>query len=251
MSGLRLDNSLLPANFNTIPFLFACRLLTKMWTAIRLSPGAARTAPFLPAQWWFPTNSPIWDLLLRQLLIHLRCALLVLCGTTFLIRMTCKTKLTVLETLGLLHPLSHLYQVTCNPFKEWNEVCLTRLIQWFLWVLVLQFLLIFYEVNPVSALLHACMNVCGCLWQCLPNSTLQHLLWPRLITCTNHNIFFSSVFILRKLQLQISNNCIDFTGATEGISVSSTTVCHAVPNCLWKCSPSFKNAHDGANHETF
>lgn len=129
--------TLSPANFNTVPFLFACRSLIKMQTAIRLSPGASRSAPFLPAQWWFPTDSPVWDLLLRQFLIRLRCALLVSCGTTFFIRMTCKTKLTVLETLSLLHPLSHLYQATCNPFKEWNEVCLTRLIQWFWRILVL------------------------------------------------------------------------------------------------------------------
>lgn len=45
---------------------------------------------------------------------------------------------------------------------------------------------------------------------------------PSTGTCTNH-YFFSSVFILRKLQLQITHNCISSTGATEGIRVSSST----------------------------
>lgn len=48
--------------------------------------------------------------------------------------------------------------------------------------------------------------------------------------------FFPSVFILRKLQLQITNNCISFTGASEDISVSSTTPCWAIASCLCKCS---------------
>lgn len=45
VSGLRLGNSLSPANLNAIPFLFACRSLIKMWAAIRLSPGQAKLPP--------------------------------------------------------------------------------------------------------------------------------------------------------------------------------------------------------------
>lgn len=61
--------SLSHINFNTVPFLFACRSLIKMWTGIRQSQDR-QSCPFLPAQRWFPTDVPIWDLLLRQFLIH-------------------------------------------------------------------------------------------------------------------------------------------------------------------------------------
>lgn len=44
-SGLRLDNSLSPTSLNSVPFLFACRSLIKMWRAISLSPGEAELPP--------------------------------------------------------------------------------------------------------------------------------------------------------------------------------------------------------------
>lgn len=82
LAGLRLGSSFSPANLDSIPFLFACRLLRKMWAVIRLSPGQAD----LPCSSLLKVSyhSPIGDLLLGQFLIPLRCALLVLCSTTFL-----------------------------------------------------------------------------------------------------------------------------------------------------------------------
>lgn len=147
LSGLRLadrseslmllqGSSLYQSLTNQFEYIFFSCYPADHWLKCGLSPGASRTGPFLPAQWWFPTDSPVWDLLLRWFLIHLRCALLGLCGAN-LVLLVIVMKVTVLETLSLLHPLSCLYQVTCNPFKEWNEVCLTRLIQWFWWVLIL------------------------------------------------------------------------------------------------------------------
>lgn len=93
-----------------------------------------------------------------------------------------------------------------------------------------------------------CQLCCMCVWMCVAAcgrvclTVLYSIFcdqdWSPVQTTT---FFFPSAFILRKLQLQITNNCMGFTGATEGISVSSTTVCRAVPYCIWKCSLSFKN----------